>query len=68
MAQEGIRELKARVGMLEEWQREVTPVISVGKALINATMATITHKVESAPLPEDQLILNDLLHSRRNEF
>ncbi len=53
VANEGIREVKRRVGELESWRAEVEPVIAVGRALIDATMIQAKAKVEVPTLPDD---------------
>lgn len=59
-AMDAVRDVKKRVAKLEQWQEEVTPVIQVGQALIDATMGRITAKVESPALPDAVYSLDNL--------
>ena len=58
-AMESVREVKHRVAKLEAWREEVTPIIELGQALVNATVGSITSNVASPALPDGVLSLDN---------
>jgi hypothetical protein len=50
----GTAEVRERVRDLEDWQKEVEPIINVGRSLIAATMRNIESKVGNTPLLGDR--------------
>jgi len=59
-ARQSAAEVRARVRVLEDWRAEVTPIIEVGRALLNATMQPVISKVENTPLSNDPLSIKQL--------
>jgi hypothetical protein len=59
-SRQGIAEVRGRIRDLEDWRAQVSPVIELGQAFLNATMQSVKAKVDDTPLSENALSLMQL--------
>lgn len=67
MSKADVAEVRKRVNDLEDWKESVTPIIEVGRALVNATMGDFQAKVRIPALSGEHTSLSDFAGSQEIE-